>query len=184
MRDPKTADLNTIRAAFMRRASAPHISAFALKLAYLLAYKHMDIESRTARLSQETLARDLGDVTVRTVQRMLNVLRPLGLAIVHGHGPNRSSTYWIDPDKATPQSPIGGGKGDSGRQRRRHLTTEKATLQSPLLKKNLQEESPKEEGRRFTASPLPERDGAKNAPISSPGDGAGAVAPPAPKNGR
>jgi Bifunctional DNA primase/polymerase, N-terminal len=56
------------RAAFMRRASASHISPFALKRAYLLAFKYLNSEARTARPSQDTLARDLG-VSVRTVQR-------------------------------------------------------------------------------------------------------------------
>ena len=42
-------DFNKARASFMRRASAPHVSPFALKLAYLIAFKHMDSKTRTAR---------------------------------------------------------------------------------------------------------------------------------------
>ncbi|UGX95794.1 helix-turn-helix domain-containing protein [Bradyrhizobium barranii subsp. barranii] len=151
MADTKT--LNASRAAFMRRASAPDINALALKLAYLIAFKHMDTETgKTTLRSQETLARDL-NVTVRTVQRLLDILIPLGLVIVPGHGPGRAATYWIDPDKATPVSPInttpvspiGGRKGDTRRPNTRHLTTKYTTPVSPPLKKNLQEDSPRKE---------------------------------------
>jgi hypothetical protein len=129
---------NKVRAAFMQRVSAPRVTPFALKLAYLIAFKYMNRESRTARPAQETLARDL-NVSVRTVQRLLDILQPLGLAIVLGHGPNRASTYWIEPKKATPaspinttpMSPIGDRKGDNGRQKRRQPTAEKATAVSP-----------------------------------------------------
>ncbi|MDE5461151.1 helix-turn-helix domain-containing protein [Bradyrhizobium sp. CSS354] len=145
-------NLNTIRAAFMRRASAPHVNALALKLAYLIAFKFMDSATGTARPSQDTLARDLA-VSVRTVQRLLDLLIPLGLVIVPGHGPGRAATYWIDPDKATPVSPInttpvspiGGRKGDNRRQNTRHPATKYTTPVSPPLKKNLQEEEPREE---------------------------------------
>jgi hypothetical protein len=129
---------NQVRAAFLQRVSAPGVTPFALKLAYLIAFKYMNRESRTARPAQETLARDL-NVSVRTVQRLLDILQPLGLAIVLGHGPNRASTYWIEPKKATPASPINTTpvssierrKGDIRRQKRRHPATEKATSVSP-----------------------------------------------------
>ena len=91
---------NQVRAAFMRRASAPNVTPFALKLAYLLAFKYMNRESGIARPAQETLARDL-NVTSRTIRTLLDILEPLGLTIIPGHGPNRSSSYCIDPDKAT-----------------------------------------------------------------------------------
>ncbi|WP_409191043.1 helix-turn-helix domain-containing protein [Bradyrhizobium sp. RDM4] len=145
-------NLNTTRAAFMRRASAPDINALALKLAYLIAFKFMDSATGTARPSQDTLARDLA-VSVRTVQRLLDILQPLGLVIVPGHGPGRAATYWIDADKATPVSPlnttpvspIGGRKGDIRRPNTRHQTTKYTTPVSPPLKKNLQEEEPRKE---------------------------------------
>ncbi|MBR0746188.1 hypothetical protein JQ582_19845 [Bradyrhizobium japonicum] len=150
MPDAKT--LNATRAGFMRRASAPDVNPHALKLAYLIAFKHMDSATGTARPSQDTLAAGL-NVSIRTVQRLLDILTPLGLVIVPGHGPGRSATYWIDLDKTTPMSPInttsmspmGARKGDNRRQRTRHQTTEKATPVSPPLKKNLQEDSKKEE---------------------------------------
>ena len=62
-------DFNKARASFMRKASAPHVSPLAFKLAYLIAYKYMNAENWTARPSQETLAHDLGRAEVRTVQR-------------------------------------------------------------------------------------------------------------------
>jgi hypothetical protein len=104
MPDAKT--LNTIRAAFMRRASAPDINSLALKLAYVIAFKYLNSETGTARPSQDTLARDL-NISTRTIRTLLDILQPLGLVVVPGHGPNRAATYWIDPDKATPVSPMG-----------------------------------------------------------------------------
>ncbi len=66
-----TQEFNRARAAFMRRASAPELPAAALKLAYLLAYKHMDSKTGTvSRRAHEELARDL-NTSVRSVQRLL-----------------------------------------------------------------------------------------------------------------
>jgi hypothetical protein len=169
-----SSNLNTLRAGFMRRASAPDISATALKLAYLIAYKYMNNDTGTARPSQDTLARDLA-VSVRTVQRLLDILQPLGLVIIPGHGPNRASTYSIKPDKATPtspvnttpMSPIGGRKGDIQRQRTRHPAPEKATPVSPQLKKKNQEEEPRGAG-AITPAPR-ERERGSLALTVSPG---------------
>ena len=58
------------RAQFMTRAAAPDVSANVLKLGYVIAYKHMNVESKTAVVSQETLAADL-NMTVRTIQSLL-----------------------------------------------------------------------------------------------------------------
>jgi hypothetical protein len=157
-------NLNAIRAAFMRRASAPDISPTALKLAYLIAYKYMNNETGTARPSQDALARDLR-ASVRTVQRLLDILGPLGLVISPGHGPNRASTYWIDPDKATPLSPIGDRKGDIQRQRTRHPATEKATPMSPQLKKKNQEEEPIGAGAH---TPAPRGESARELALAVP----------------
>ena len=110
------ADLNKTRAAFMERASAPHIPPHALKLAYLIAFKYMNRQSRTARPAQGTLARDL-NVSVRTVQRLLDLLQPVGLVVVPGDGRGKASTYWIDPERVTPVSSFSARKGDKkGRQ--------------------------------------------------------------------
>ncbi len=98
-------NFNQVRAAFMHRAAAPNLPPHALKLAYVLCFKYMNRETQTARPAQETLARDL-NVSSRTVRTLLDILQPLGLVIVPGHGPNRSSSYWIDPEKATPMSPL------------------------------------------------------------------------------
>jgi hypothetical protein len=126
-------DFNKIRAAFMRKVSAPTIPALALKLAYVLAFKYMNVEEQAAHPAQETLAADLNVEAVRTVQRLLDVLQPLGLVVVPGHGPGRSSTYWIDPDKATRVSPINTTSVSPTPGKRRHLKTEKATPESPQL---------------------------------------------------
>jgi hypothetical protein len=129
------ADFNKIRAAFMQRVSAPHILPHAFKLAWLLAYRYMNRETLTARPAQETLARDL-NVSIRTVQRLLDILEPLGLTVIPGDGRGHASTYAIDPERATrvssfrakrvtPVSPIDDEKGDIRRQKGRHPATEK-----------------------------------------------------------
>jgi len=100
-----TESYNKTRAAFMLRALAPHVLPHAFKLAYLICYKYMNRETRTARPAQETLARDL-NVSDRTVRRLADVLKPLGLTVVPGHGPNQANSYWIEPEKATRASPI------------------------------------------------------------------------------
>ncbi len=99
-------DFNRLRAQFSRRANAPKIPALASKLAWVLAFGRMDLKRRSTFVSQTTLANDLGGVTVRSVQRMIDVLRPLGLNVAPGHGPNRASTYWIGEANATSMSPI------------------------------------------------------------------------------
>jgi hypothetical protein len=93
-------DFNKIRSAFRRRASAPNVTPFALKLAYLLAFKYMNKETQTARPAQETLARDL-NVDERSIRRLLDILQPLGLTVVPGNGRGLASSYCIDPERAT-----------------------------------------------------------------------------------
>src|SRR5262245_16821404 len=102
-------DLNKTRAAFMQRSSAPNVPPHALKLAYLLAFKYMNRRTRIAFVGQETLGRDL-NVSVRTVQRLLGRLEPLGLVIAPGDGRGKASTYWIDPERATRVSSFAGKK--------------------------------------------------------------------------
>ena len=36
------------------------------------------------------------------IRRLLAILQPLGLTVAPGHGPNRASTYWIDPITVEP----------------------------------------------------------------------------------
>jgi hypothetical protein len=139
-------DHNKVRAAFMRRASAPHVHPYAFKLAYMIGFKYMNRETRVAFVGQETLARDL-NVSTRTIKRLLDILKPLGLTIAPGHGPNSANSYWIDPEKGTPVSSIHAekgtpvssiepGKGDSRRQKRGQPVQEKGTPVSPLLNKD------------------------------------------------
>jgi hypothetical protein len=129
-------ELNKARAAFMRRASAPSLPASALKLAYLIAFKHMDCRTEsTWRVRQETLAADL-NAEVRTVQNLLAILAPLGLMIEPGHGPGKTNTYRIvDPEKAKPVSPL---KAKSNPRKGEIERREKAKPISPPLNKTLQ----------------------------------------------
>ena len=87
-------ELNSIRTAFLQRVAAPSIPHAAFKLAWLLAFKYMNRETQTARPAQATLAHDL-NVSIRTVQRLLDILEPLGLIIVPGDGRGLASTYYI-----------------------------------------------------------------------------------------
>jgi hypothetical protein len=140
-------DFNRLRAQFSRRANAPKIPALASKLCWWIAYGHMDLKRRSTFVSQITLANDLGGVTVRSVQRMIDILKPLGLNVAAGHGPNRANTYWIgeadnttsmspiEADNRTSMSPIQPGQSDITGTNRRHYRREKATPVSPLLKK-------------------------------------------------
>src|SRR5262249_6844703 len=131
-----SADLNKIRIAFMERASAPNVPPFAFKLAHLLAYKYMNRKSWSARPAQETLARDL-NVSVRTVQRLTDILEPLGLVIMPGNGRGLASTYSIDPERATRVSPFPAQKGDKkGRQK----PAKRVTPVSPQPSKNQEAE--------------------------------------------
>ena len=123
---------NKLRVAFMERASAPTVPPHALKLAYLIAFKYMNRKTMTARPAQETLARDL-NVSVRTVQRLLDILEPLGLVIVPGDGRGLASTYCIDPERVTRVSSFSAQKGDKkGRQK----PPKRVTPVSPQPRKN------------------------------------------------
>ena len=106
-------NINKTRIAFMERASAPNIPPHAFKLAWLIAYRYMNRKTWTAYPPQERLARDL-NVSVRTVQRLLDILEPLGLTIVPGDGRGYASTYAIDPERATRMSSFAARKGDIG----------------------------------------------------------------------
>jgi hypothetical protein len=79
----------------MQRASAPGIPASALKLAYLIAFKYMNRDTRSTFVGQDTLAADL-DTTDRSVRNLLAILRPLGLAIEPGNGRGKASVYRIE----------------------------------------------------------------------------------------
>jgi hypothetical protein len=146
----------------MQRVSAPHIAPHALKLAYLIAFKYMNKETGTARPAQDSLARDL-NVSVRTVQRLLDILQPLGLGIAPGDGRGKASTYWIDPvtakgeERATPMSPFQEKRATSassfqekrvtsGARKGRHPVTKKGdTGVAPTLLRRTKEEEPREE---------------------------------------
>jgi hypothetical protein len=85
---------NVARAQFVARVAAPEVAAPVLKLAYVITYKHMDVESQTAVVGQETLAVDL-NVSVRTIQKLLPVLLGFGLMIEPGAGRGKQSVYRI-----------------------------------------------------------------------------------------
>jgi hypothetical protein len=127
------------RFTFMMRAMAPDVPALAYKLAGLIVFKYMSRKTLTAYPSQETLAADL-HADVRTVRRMLDVLRPLGLEIETGRGRHNSSVYRIgNPDasvrksgqKTGHESPQFRPKNRTSRQRKPDISRTKTGLQTP-----------------------------------------------------
>ena len=80
----------------MRRASVPDLPGNACKLAYLIAFRHMDCKTQSVwAVSQETLAAGL-NVKIRTVQNLLGILvERCGLKIEVGRGSGKTSTYQI-----------------------------------------------------------------------------------------
>ena len=138
-------DFNRRRAQFSRLANAPGIPALASKLCWWIAYGHLNLKSPSTFVSQITLANDLGGVTVRSVQRMIHVLKPLGLNVAPGHGPNRASTYWIgepnttsmspiEADNTTSRSPIQLSQGDTGVGSTRHTGVKRRHQCRPYLR--------------------------------------------------
>ena len=63
-------DFSLARAQLLARVAAPDVAANVLKLAYVITYKHKNVDSKMATVGHETLAADL-NVTVRTVQSLL-----------------------------------------------------------------------------------------------------------------
>jgi hypothetical protein len=150
-------EFNKARALFMKRASAPELPASVLKLAYLIAYTHMDSDSETARVGQKRLAADL-KVTIRAVQKLTVMLRRFGLEVETGKGPEQANVYRIgDPPAAenanysSPisventncSSPIEAENTNWSDIKTRTGETENANCSSPLLNKSLQEEPPR-----------------------------------------
>jgi len=87
-------DFNLARAQLLARVAAPDVAANVLKLAYVITYKRMNVDSKMTTVGHETLAADL-KVTVRTVQSLLTTLEPFGLVIERGGGRNKLSVYRI-----------------------------------------------------------------------------------------
>jgi hypothetical protein len=109
------------RAQFMAGAAAPNVPANVLKLGYVIAYKRMDVESKTAVVSQKTLAADL-NMTVRSVQNLLPMLETFGLVIEPAGGPGKPSVYRVKSlasESVRPKaaSPIGVKASESSRRR-------------------------------------------------------------------
>jgi hypothetical protein len=145
-------EFNKARAAFMRRASAPELPASALKLAYIIAYKEMDVETQSTFRSQKALATAL-NAKERNVRKLLRVLQPFGLVIEPGHGPGSASIYRIEavpepvPEAEKRHSSAGirktkaalwGTKTGTLGHQKRHSS-------AAPLNKTLQEESPRED---------------------------------------
>jgi DNA-binding transcriptional ArsR family regulator len=114
-------DFNKTRAAFMQNISGANIPPLAFKLGYLLMYRYANHKTQLCYPSQTTLAADLG-VSIRTIQRLLDILERHGLVIAPGDGRGKSSRYWIDPERVTRASPFTSQKGD---KKGRHLATKK-----------------------------------------------------------
>ena len=161
-------EFNKLRAAFMRRASAPELSASALKLAYVIAFKLIDTRDQTLVVGQDRLAKETG-CTSRTIRNLLALLEPLGLEIDPGHGPKSASTYRIvEPTlgAAEKRKPVSGFKrkpvsgiatktGNLEHENRKFGAPESGNTFPPLLTKSLQEESPSK--RSKTLAPDPEK---------------------------
>ena len=113
-------EFSKTRAAFMQLASAPELSPFVLKLAYLIAFKYMNKETGMAIIRQETLALDL-KVQERSVRNYLSILRKFGLQVDVGNGRGIASVYRLagvpvpDHKDGTQEPPFA--------SKRRHLGT-------------------------------------------------------------
>jgi hypothetical protein len=180
-------EFNKVRAGFMRRASAPKLSPLVLKLAYVIAFKYMSVETQIAYPGQETLGADL-NVSARTIRTLLDILEPLGLAIIPGHGPHRSSTYCLDPDRAMREStppqkrkpasgykrkPASGYKPNTGNlvhDNRKLDVTNTGSQLPPNLTKRTKKNEPREESDSPASDPLGGNGDFKTQP-STPRDG-------------
>jgi DNA-binding MarR family transcriptional regulator len=76
-------DFNKTRAVFMQNISGANIPPLAFKLSYLLVYRYANHKTQLCYPSQTTLAADLG-VSIRTIQRLLDILERHGLVIAPG----------------------------------------------------------------------------------------------------
>jgi hypothetical protein len=89
------ADFNKLRARFMARVSAPEIPAMALKLAYVIAFKRMNTETRVLFIDQRELCQETGIKNPRTIRLLLRTLERCGLSIEPGLGRGHASAYRI-----------------------------------------------------------------------------------------
>ena len=96
-------EFNKLRAGFMARVAAPNISAAALKLAYVIAFKRINRETRSVFIGQDTLAKEL-NTSERTIRNLLPILQSCGLSIERGNGRGMASTYRIE------ETPKGGSQ--------------------------------------------------------------------------
>ena len=93
-------EFNNRRAQFMKLAAADDLPASLVKLAYLIAYKEIDLKTQTTRRTHATLATRMG-VTPRTIQRLLAILtKRCGLVVQSGRGRHQMDAYWIGPSPA------------------------------------------------------------------------------------
>ena len=139
-------EFNKARAMFMDRVDRPEIPGNAVKLAHLIGFRHMDCKTQsTWAISQETLRKELGVKTIRTVQNLLRILEACGLKIEHGRGRGLTATYRIGNSpaatlrgakKAKSDSPFNGPeKAKSAAEKGEIERPKKAKCISPPLKK-------------------------------------------------
>ncbi len=162
-------DFNKTRALFMERVGAPNVPPIAFKLAHLILYKYANRATGLSYPSQTTLAADLG-TSIRTVQRLLDILERHGLVVVPGDGRGQSSRYWIHPQRVSPVTPFPGRKDD---KKGRHPTPVKGDIAlSPELNRE-----PRASGESYgLPASLGERDALTRE--SDPPDRAGALDAP------
>ena len=121
-------EFNRARAVFIERVNQPGVPGNAVKLALLIAFKHMDCKTQSAWVGQEPLRKEIGAKTVRTVQNLLRILERFGLKIEIAKGWNQANTYRItpqieashtkpvSPDRQSHTKPAGKNSGENRRQ--------------------------------------------------------------------
>jgi|SRR6266404_3752349 hypothetical protein len=198
---------NEMRAKFNERVRSYAISAgahAAFTLANYIAFDLLRPTKQSNFISHEELAKAV-NMGVRTVQRLLAELVPLGLVVEPGNGRGKASVYRIGPAKGVTDdtlSQVGNHatgdtlsdeKGDIQRQERAPSDDKKGvTGDAALTRRKIQEERPNERERadaRSTPSPGPKdfqncevKDGEVLPPqkATGPGNGRTAKATPLP----
>src|SRR6266436_3768334 len=164
---------NEMRAKFNERVRSYAISAgahAAFTLANYIAFDLLRPTKQSNFISHEELAKAV-NMGVRTVQRLLAELVPLGLVVEPGNGRGKASVYRIGPAKGVTDdtlSQVGNHatgdtlsdeKGDIQRQERAPSDDKKGvTGDAALTRRKIQEERPNERERadaRSTPSPGP-----------------------------
>src|SRR6266446_2938133 len=138
---------NEMRAKFNERVRSYAISAgahAAFTLANYIAFDLLRPTKQSNFISHEELAKAV-NMGVRTVQRLLAELVPLGLVVEPGNGRGKASVYRIGPAKGVTDDTLSDEKGDIQRQERAPSDDKKGvTGDAALTRRKIQEERPNE----------------------------------------